>query len=314
MKIRLSFVSNSSSVSFLIATKQELTEELLRTHLKINYKTSNKSSYFAKELWENIVIEEEPYEYDFYEVTIGKEPFNYYPGSIVSDQPRLWPLHGLKIEKDDFILCIGYFDKFANWHKKYIQKVNFRNSEIKMIGVKLRLSYENINIIDEITNLRDLKNLMILDLQGNNIVEIEGLNGLQNLRRLSLDFNKIKEIQGLEDLINLEILNLKGNKLEIISGLNQLSNLEELNLSENTKITEIEGLNHLVKLQTLDISNTKISEIKGLENLKSLRHLKIKDTKISPKLIEELGGINFWGGSVNNPKKFVDYCKKNKDL
>jgi len=83
------------------------------------------------------------------------------------------------------------------------------------------------------------------------------------------------------------ILRNKGiNSISEIEGLENLHALKSLNLSDNN-ISEISGLDHLENLYNLNLSNNKISEIKGLENLRNLRFLKLSNNSI-----QEIKGID----------------------
>ncbi len=55
----------------------------------------------------------------------------------------------------------------------------------------------------------NLKNLVVLILNHNNISKIEGLDNLNNLQRLILSSNNISKIEGLDNLNNLQKLILK---------------------------------------------------------------------------------------------------------
>jgi hypothetical protein len=56
--------------------------------------------------------------------------------------------------------------------------------------------------------------------------------------------------------------------------------------------------------------DNKISEIEGLENLKKLQVLKIGGNQIDSQLIEKLGGLSE-KEFARKPQKFVEYCRKN---
>ena len=85
-----------------------------------------------------------------------------------------------------------------------------------------------------------------------------------------------------------------------------MKNLEHLEL-ENTKITEIKGLEKLRNLRILNLSDSKITEIKGLENLEFLRSLNLTGTNVSEELVKKLGGYRTWREKTQN---FVNYCRK----
>ena len=66
--------------------------------------------------------------------------------------------------------------------------------------LEIRQIYLSNNLILEISNLEDLRNLNFLDLQGNIICEIKGLEKSINLKDLYLGGNNISYIYGLDNL------------------------------------------------------------------------------------------------------------------
>ena len=222
----------------------------------------------------------------------------------------------------------------------------------KLVNLEeLDLTY---NEISEIKNLDNLVNLKKLDLSKNCIEEIKGLQNLSQLEDLDLEFNRISEIKGLEMLFNLKRLNLSENfkisefnvrdkriklqKLEQfdeieaedlddrtkkaisnikksikidkilkaemaknthyiseIKGLENLVKLEELYLSGN-RITQLNGINHLIKLKILDLSHNQISELQGIDNLIKLEKLYIADNQIPREQLKKFRKSN----KINN--------------
>ncbi len=284
MKIRLGFVSNSSTVNFLIVTKEELTEKMLQKQLENSPITRTRSIFYTKELWRRIDYElkEEckPYEYEFYELTLGKGLFHYYPGGFVNDDERLWPIQGKKIEIDDFLLYIGYFERYPDWYKKKIkiQYVNLKGKDWPMYGVHLSLSYRDISKISEIKGLTSLKNLMTLNLHGNKIRNLKGLRELKDLRLLELQNNEIEDINGLENCTNLEKVNLSYNLVQKVNiPLQRLEKLEDLWLYSN-RITEIGELESK-SLENLSLNINRISKLKPLK-LESLKRLDLSKNQL----------------------------------
>ncbi|WP_162267614.1 leucine-rich repeat domain-containing protein, partial [Clostridium botulinum] len=72
-------------------------------------------------------------------------------------------------------------------------------SDVEKI-VSLSVCYTQIENIDGIENLTNLKELL---LSGNQIANINSLEKLTNLERLALDNNKINDISALKGLVNL---------------------------------------------------------------------------------------------------------------
>ena len=91
-------------------------------------------------------------------------------------------------------------------------------------------------------------------------------------------------------IVKGKIKKVKRNKLKLmgmgltdmsqIEGLENLTSLSTLNLKNNF-ITEIKGLEHLTNLSKLNLSGNQITEIKGLEYLTDLKFLKLSNNSIS---------------------------------
>lgn len=114
MKIRFGFVSNSSSASFLIATKRELTVTLLRKKLikyfrsKYNYNRNiveeAVNAIFGGINLEKLYEIEDPSELWLYKTLKGKEFKYFYPGGVVDNY---FFLFGIEIFDEDFNLIIA---------------------------------------------------------------------------------------------------------------------------------------------------------------------------------------------------------------
>ena len=218
MKIRIGFVSNSSSVSFLITSKEELTKDFLEKRLAKYYRYYKDRPFINKVmnfLWESIDYEQldecKPYEFEFYELTLGQGQFHYYPGTVPSD--CFEDIHGLFINEQDFKLCVGYFERPMDWENARRQPLKLKGRIFYMYGVKLYLFNNDIKEIKEIRDLKKLKNLMVLDLSRNKIQNFLGLEDLTDLKLLKLNDNKIEEIKDLEILTNLDVLYLDNNQI-----------------------------------------------------------------------------------------------------
>ena len=86
--------------------------------------------------------------------------------------------------------------------------------------------YSEINLVD----IKEMKNLVTLDLSYNQISDITPLSGLKKLKTLNLFSNKISSIDALAGLTELEDVNLGENLFSDISPLKGLTDLKKLNL------------------------------------------------------------------------------------
>lgn len=92
--------------------------------------------------------------------------------------------------------------------------------------LSLTWSYSEINLAD----IKEMKNLVTLDLSYNQISDITPLSGLKKLKTLNLFFNKISSIDALAGLTDIEDVNLGENLFSDISPLKGLTGLKKLNL------------------------------------------------------------------------------------
>ena len=143
----------------------------------------------------------------------------------------------------------------------------------------IRLSLDN-NQIRDISPLANLTNLERLRLSGNQIGDISPLVNLTNLKSIGLRVNQIHDLRPLAGLIHLEGLGLNGNQISDISPLMNLTNLETLHLSGNLLISDIAPLADLTQLMRLSISRLSISNITPLANLTQLTYLLLNDNQI----------------------------------
>ena len=89
----------------------------------------------------------------------------------------------------------------------------------------LGINYEtwsNSNDISDLTPLRNLISLTVLNLSGNSITDVSPLEGLTNLTVLLLDENSITDVSPLGNLTNLTILGLSFNPVQDASSIREL--------------------------------------------------------------------------------------------
>lgn len=157
-------------------------------------------------------------------------------------------------------------------------------SKLKELFIDDHESYNfNFNGLDKLTNLE----VLTLDIIGlKNIEDLHGLVNLTNLRELHILSTSIAKIKFLSQLKKLEKLSISGeinyffhSEISEIEGLENLIKLKELNLYSN-KIYEIKGLETLLNLESINLSGNKITEIKNLDKLTRLKKLNLRSNKI----------------------------------
>jgi len=187
--------------------------------------------------------------------------------------------------------------KPLEYGEKEPPKINKNNKmSVEFKGKKggfltLNLSMKEIMNISEITGLKSLNGLQVLNLSYNSIFEIEGLETLKNLRELHLDSNRIVKIKGLEALKGLKLLNLAANMIYEIEGLDTLTNLEDLHLESN-KIEIIKGLDSLENLRTLRLDGNRINRVESFQNKVKLYSLLFSGNPLYEQVKEMFGTSN----------------------
>ena len=178
----------------------------------------------------------------------------------------------LKIRLKDEEIVINllkiYFEKLKEIKSKikasfsfYFRLITIGNVELISVPGKvpyryfLNLDFLKFSIFPLITNL---------NVENNGIINVDGLIYLENLRQLNLANNEIE---------NLDILKNKN-----------FNKIRELNIKNNVKINNIDFLNNLTELTSLDLSGLNI-DIKiimiNLHDLVNLETLHLDNFKIS---------------------------------
>lgn len=129
-----------------------------------------------------------------------------------------------------------YGNKLKNlesiWQLKNLKALYLSSNPIETLHNVDRLtSLETLNLSDcgiktGFASISFLKNLLSLNVSGNNIADITPFVSITSLKDLDLSNNHIKELKGIEKLTNLETLNLKRNKIKDFSALHGLKKLK----------------------------------------------------------------------------------------
>ena len=148
-------------------------------------------------------------------------------------------------------------------------------------AVNLKELHLGENKISDISPLKNLTNLIVLDLHRNfKIHDASPLSTLTNLTHLSLWANRVSDVSPLSTLTNLIYLSLENNKILDVSPIKDMINLEGLDLETN-RISDISALTDMTKLTFLDFDNNKVSDVSPLKNMTKLTQLDASDNNIS---------------------------------
>ncbi len=116
------------------------------------------------------------------------------------------------------------------------------------------------NKVKDISSIKELNKLEVLNLHRNGIVDISCLSKLTNLKELAIGYNPILDITPIKNLIQIQELHLARLQVSEIEFLSEFKELEELYLHDNT-IIDISPLDNLKKLRYINISSNRISNI-----------------------------------------------------
>ena len=210
--------------------------------------------------------------------------------------PSEYKFHDREISDDDKDIANGGLPGF---------KFSFGLPDDKMpsITVPHGMSLRSTKMTDaDLAKLKGGKNLVWLDLSGNDqfanagLKELAGLKSLQSLDlgSTSMQDASLKDLQSLE---NLTTLILFWNKDITDAGIRELVGLKKLKRLDLTmaKLTD-EGLKNLTALDQLTSLNIQWTTITDagmihLTQFKKLRHLNIAETKVTSEGIKELAGM-----------------------
>ncbi|CAL6063474.1 receptor-like_protein [Hexamita inflata] len=113
----------------------------------------------------------------------------------------------------------------------------------------------------DITPLKNLVGLIILNLRSCALTQLSALKPLINLQTLDLSYNPNIIITELQYLKKLTHLNLEFCNLVSIYVVRPLVNIEELNISSNTIVYLDADFNQMTKLETLTLERNRISDV-----------------------------------------------------
>lgn len=111
----------------------------------------------------------------------------------------------------------------------------------------LKVSYSEIQ---DISVLKNCKNLETLRLRYNNISDLSPLSKLENLQYLSLGSNNISDLSPLAEIYSLDSVYLEGNEISSIKPL--IENYKEAKNGDNAGLTK--GNKVVISFNNLDVS------------------------------------------------------------
>ena len=142
--------------------------------------------------------------------------------------------------------------KYIHSLEDFIKIISEENKDIDVHKSDETKIYENIILIKNYLTANELNNILKLEMFNPSINKLQKVNFTAN------NIELIPEI--INSMTELKILILNNNKIQKISNLENLIKLEKLELRGN-KITKIEGLNNLKNLTKITLSCNLITNI-----------------------------------------------------
>lgn len=146
------------------------------------------------------------------------------------------------------------------------------------------LKYSDIEtLLSKLTKINRLE-LYMLDISQDEFNQFTSdENKIENLQKLTMSqqTQKVKDFSSLKNLKNLTSLELRRAEPANLDGINQLAKLESLELYDST-IKDISGLKDLKNLKKLGLSYSEnITDFSVLAQLKDLEYLSLRDTRFN---------------------------------
>ena len=190
--------------------------------------------------------------------------------------------------------------KYIHSVEDFIKVVSEEQKDLDVHKPDENKVYESFIVIKNYLTSNDLNNIFKLEMFKFSLNKIQKLNFTAN------NIESIPEI--FNSMIELKIIILNNNKIQKISNLDNLTKLEKLELRGN-KLTKIEGINNLKNLNKLTLSCNLITNIeeKDLPQIDSLIELGLFGNYIGIENKKFDKNIN--DKNVEILKKFADMIK-----
>lgn len=198
---------------------------------------------------------------------------------------------------------LGNFAMSKDGESFHFTELNLANKNIDTLAKTIEEAkevyycYLTGNNIAEPSPLKELPNLIHLDLSKNKIKSLtvfQSEENLVNLKYLDLNSNQFKEF-GAFKCPKLEYLDVSFNKLEKVNdGWTGLPNLRILKSVDN-KFKNMNFIKGMPKLEECYLANNNIASLEGYSDIPSLKKLHLRRNKIAkfPEEMAELPALEF---------------------
>jgi protein phosphatase 1 regulatory subunit 7 len=175
------------------------------------------------------------------------------------------------------------------------------------------LSIENASLDSIPPEIGQLKRLRSLQLRNNRITRIEGIDRMR-IETVDLERNAIESAAGLPKLV--KVVNLSGNRISSLDGLSGLNRLQSLDLAGN-EIDSIAGISNKISRNIKHLSvGGNISRIEGIDDFKDLEYLYLGKHISRIEGLDSLGNLEVLNLAGNDIRKIegIDNLKNINEI
>jgi len=176
------------------------------------------------------------------------------------------------------------------WKELFSQEIGLKGKPDK-IQLQLIANLDTLVItenfqISDLTPVRFLSRLTVLQFSGTSVAKLDPLTGMNKLQAIRCMKNPINDLTPVNSLPQLNELDFSNTQVEELEPIQNMTWLEIVKFS-GTPVKNLKYLQKLVNLKVLEFYNTRISSLDVLDAMSRLESLKIFNTKISSKRVEK---------------------------
>jgi len=169
---------------------------------------------------------------------------------------------------------------------KKIKGLGFYGTRLNdLSGIRGMIWLESLSVaghptLTDISPVKGLINLKVLNAEKCQIVDITPLEKLAKLESLNLNYNPIEKVPDLSALTKIKGLGFYRTRLRDLSGIKGMTWLESLSIAGHPTLIDIDPIKNLTNLKTLNIEKCQIKDIKPLQRLAKLETLNLTHNRI----------------------------------
>jgi len=155
--------------------------------------------------------------------------------------------------------------------------------DLSMLASSVDLETVSVNR-NQLTSLKGLENCIVMQeifASSNQISSWEGLENMTILEKVNLNHNQLRDLKGLlKSVATLQELYVKNNQISSLSEIEDCIEMQYLDI-DNNKVTGLDSLSGMTKLEAISMSGNQISQLDGIENCKALIYIDASNNKLT---------------------------------